>query len=246
MKHTKYLNRPTAVSDGLATEYLPLELKGKLNEMMLQRTKRHTLEMLPSLQMDTFWWHPSEKIREHYAACCATKVEDGSDQFCASMERFHELRNILNAEDSPKFTIITSLVKGYLALGEFVIISSICKERTLNVLEKKLKDAGLRVGRIDGDVRPTKRQDIIESDAFDVLLLSTLAAGEGIDLPRYSRVIIANLSWTPAHDDQLIARAHRFGQTKMVHVVFLISAGTIGKSIKLAAFLLHCEIHFTH
>jgi len=62
---------------------------------------------------------------------------------------------------------------------------------------------------------------------FDVLLLSTGAAGTGLTLTRASRVIVYDPDWNPSNDAQAVDRAHRIGQTQEVQVYRLFLAGSI-------------------
>lgn len=40
-----------------------------------------------------------------------------------------------------------------------------------------------------------------------------LVGGQGLNLTSADRVIVVDPDWTPANDNQAVARAHRLGQT---------------------------------
>ncbi|EUJ34343.1 helicase [Brochothrix thermosphacta DSM 20171 = FSL F6-1036] len=65
-----------------------------------------------------------------------------------------------------------------------------------------------------------------------VFLISLKAGGTGLNLTGASRVILYDLWWNPAVEQQAAARAHRIGQTKDVDVVRIISKGTIEENIR--------------
>ena len=59
------------------------------------------------------------------------------------------------------------------------------------------------------------------------LLLATDAASEGLNLHHRCRLVInLELPWTPVRLEQRIGRVERLGQTRRVHAVHLLAAGT--------------------
>ena len=83
-----------------------------------------------------------------------------------------------------------------------------------DLLADRVKDEGVRWGRIDGSVTGEARAalvDALQAGTLDVLLLSTKAAGEGITLTRATDVAFAERDWTAAAEEQAEDRAHRYG-----------------------------------
>ncbi|CAH9120109.1 unnamed protein product [Cuscuta europaea] len=82
---------------------------------------------------------------------------------------------------------------------------------------------------MDGKIDAKYRQERIrsfndpESEA-KVLLASTAACCEGINLIGASRIVLLDVVWNPSVTRQAISRAYRLGQTKVVHVYNLISS----------------------
>jgi SNF2 family DNA or RNA helicase len=64
-----------------------------------------------------------------------------------------------------------------------------------------------------------------------VFLISLRAGGTGLNLTGADTVILYDLWWNPAVEDQATGRAHRFGQKKVVQVFRLIAEGTIEEKI---------------
>ncbi|XP_011626997.1 SNF2 domain-containing protein CLASSY 1 isoform X2 [Amborella trichopoda] len=60
-----------------------------------------------------------------------------------------------------------------------------------------------------------------------VLLASTSACSEGINLTGASRLVLLDAEWNPSKIKQAIARAFRLGQERMVYVYKLVALGTI-------------------
>jgi len=64
------------------------------------------------------------------------------------------------------------------------------------------------------------------------VLLATDAASEGLNLHQRCRLVInLELPWTPIRLDQRAGRVDRIGQSKTVHAIHLIAAGTFEESI---------------
>lgn len=83
----------------------------------------------------------------------------------------------------------------------------------------------------------TPAADRVEmSNAFnagekDVFLISLRAGGTGLNLTGADTVILYDLWWNPAVEDQAAGRAHRFGQKNVVQVMRFITEGTIEEKI---------------
>ncbi|KAK5051571.1 hypothetical protein LTR84_003223 [Exophiala bonariae] len=103
---------------------------------------------------------------------------------------------------------------------------------TLNLIEQLLSSTGLTYLRLDGSVAAKKRQGLVDqfnrnksSQSF-AFLLSAKAGGVGLNLIGASRLVLFDVDWNPATDDQAIARIHRQGQQKHCKIYrFLIKGG---------------------
>ncbi|SHG26247.1 DEAD/DEAH box helicase [Ornithinibacillus halophilus] len=102
------------------------------------------------------------------------------------------------------------------------------------IIRKKLEDKGIDYFYLDGQ---TKSQDrVTMSDRFnngerDIFLISLKAGGTGLNLTGADTVILYDLWWNPAVEDQATGRAHRFGQKNVVQVIRMITEGTIEEKI---------------
>src|SRR5690606_12049112 len=68
-----------------------------------------------------------------------------------------------------------------------------------------------------------------DSPGFNVLILSTRAAGVGLNVTGANHVIHYTRWWNPAQEKQATDRVHRIGQQKPVHVHFPIVVDPIGQ-----------------
>mmetsp|Transcript_37693 Transcript_37693/g.61364 ORF Transcript_37693/g.61364 Transcript_37693/m.61364 type:complete len:540 (-) Transcript_37693:714-2333(-) len=164
---------------------------------------------------------------------------------------FMQLRKCCNhpylfpgAEDDPDNTGVKELVE---TSGKLAVLDKLLLElfknghravlfsqftRTLDLLEDYMRLRGYRYLRFDGSTSRVHRTVMInrfnEPGSQDfVFLMSTRAGGMGINLQTADTCILYDSDWNPQPDLQAMARVHRIGQTKTVHVYRLVTGGTI-------------------
>jgi SNF2 family DNA or RNA helicase len=83
----------------------------------------------------------------------------------------------------------------------------------------RLLDAGVtNVATFDGRTPRGRRSEILGA-GFEVLVLQIQTGCEGLNLQAdFSEVYFVSPSWNPATEEQAVARCHRIGQKKEVHV----------------------------
>lgn len=100
----------------------------------------------------------------------------------------------------------------------------------LDIIAQHLAVKGYTHFRIDGSTPPLER--IQQCDDFnngerDLFLLSLKAGGTGLNLTGADTVILYDLWWNPAVEQQASDRVHRIGQRNVVNIIKLISEGTL-------------------
>ncbi|XP_058516092.1 transcription termination factor 2 isoform X1 [Ochotona princeps] len=129
-------------------------------------------------------------------------------------------------EDKRESTKITSL------LAELEAIRSNSKSQKsvivsqwtsmLRVVALHLKRRGLTYATIDGSVNPKQRMDLVEafnrSGSPQVMLISLLAGGVGLNLTGGNHLFLLDMHWNPSLEDQACDRIYRVGQQKDVVV----------------------------
>ena len=101
-------------------------------------------------------------------------------------------------------------------------------------LEHQISDEfGVQVQTINGQVTGSKRRmKIIErfskAPGFQVLVLAPRAAGVGLNITAANHVVHYTREWNPAIEEQATARAYRMGQTRNVHVHYIITQSASG------------------
>ncbi|KAG7095691.1 hypothetical protein E1B28_006405 [Marasmius oreades] len=92
----------------------------------------------------------------------------------------------------------------------------------LNLVEPWLRNAGYKFVRYDGTMKPPQREEtlnIIKTNPnIRVILISFKAGSTGLNLTCCNNVILVDLWWNPALEDQAFDRSHRYGQKKDVNI----------------------------
>jgi SNF2 family DNA or RNA helicase len=100
-------------------------------------------------------------------------------------------------------------------------------------LDALLSKAGMEeCAVINAEVKAENRVKVLEEMKANpkrrVLLASTLAAGEGLNMQFMSNCIILERQWNPANEEQAEARFPRPGSTAdQINAIYMLAAGTI-------------------
>ncbi len=134
---------------------------------------------------------------------------------------------------SSKADVILELVQNGRAAGERALVFS---QFTgfLDLLGRRLDEAGVPYYRLDGSTSKRQRADLVErfnGGDVPVFLISLKAGGTGLTLTGASMVIHADPWWNLAEEEQATDRAHRIGQTQTVKVYKVIAQDTVEERI---------------
>lgn len=100
------------------------------------------------------------------------------------------------------------------------------------VLAAAVSSSGLTtLGPLTGKVPPAQRQRMVDDFSKHkgpaVLFGQIDVGGTGLNIQAASVVVLTEPPWKPALEDQAIARCHRMGQARRVHVHRLLAAGSV-------------------
>uniref|UniRef100_G1SDP6 Transcription termination factor 2 n=1 Tax=Oryctolagus cuniculus TaxID=9986 RepID=G1SDP6_RABIT len=105
----------------------------------------------------------------------------------------------------------------------------------LKVVALHLKRHGLTYATIDGSVNPKQRMDLVEafnrSSGPQVMLISLLAGGVGLNLTGGNHLFLLDMHWNPSLEDQACDRIYRVGQQKDVVIHRFVCEGTVEEKI---------------
>ncbi len=104
----------------------------------------------------------------------------------------------------------------------------------LAIIEKELKNKNISNFYLEGSTKVQDRNDYVKrfnQGEGKVFLISLKAGGTGLNLVGADTVIHYDPWWNPAVEEQATDRAYRIGQKNSVHVIKLITKGTIEEKI---------------
>ena len=148
--------------------------------------------------------------------CNSTFLFDKKTNHSPKLAEFREIIRELAIEENRKVVVFSEY------------------ERMTHLAGEELKKLGIGFVSLHGGVPSRNRGALMEtfrSDAECRVFLSTDAGGVGLNLQSASAVINFEPPWNPARLEQRIGRVHRLGQAHPVHVVHLLTKGSIEERV---------------
>jgi superfamily II DNA or RNA helicase len=130
---------------------------------------------------------------------------------------------------SAKFEQLMDIVKECQTSGKRILIFSQFT-KMLEMIGRALSTQGVSYFYLDGKTPSSERVALcnrFNEGEQNVFLISLKAGGTGLNLTGADTVVLYDLWWNPAVEQQAADRAHRMGQKKVVQVIRLIASGTI-------------------
>ncbi|WP_066498555.1 DEAD/DEAH box helicase [Abyssisolibacter fermentans] len=136
-------------------------------------------------------------------------------------------------EGSSKLDLLLELLDELLEGKHRVLIFSQFTSM-LKLIIEKLQEKDIDYFYLDGATKPLERHHMVNdfnNGMNQAFLISLKAGGTGLNLTGADTVIHFDPWWNPAVEQQAEDRAYRIGQEKVVHVMKLITKGTIEEKI---------------
>ena len=246
-KFTKEIEKPILRGDKEALE----ELNRRTAPFILRRMKKDVLTELPDKIEEKKVSDMTEEQRKVYLSYLAS-IKSEIDQEIESkgferskimiLSALTRLRQICchpatfldNYEGgSGKLMMLMDILEEALANGHRILLFSQFTSM-LSIIKDSLDEANISYFYLDGSTKAKERTDNVKrfnEGEGDVFLISLKAGGTGLNLTGADTVIHFDPWWNPAVEDQATDRAHRMGQEKTVHVMKMITKGTIEEKI---------------
>ncbi|KAB8132148.1 serine/threonine protein phosphatase [Gracilibacillus oryzae] len=218
---------------------------------ILRRVKKDVLEELPEKIESVQYSELTQSQKEVYLAYLERiqqnldksiqegSFERGKLEILAGITRLRQIccHPSLFLENyqgnSGKLEQLIELIKELHAKGKRALIFSQFSSM-LKLIAETLDQNGHQPFYLDGSTSSDKRMEMTEAfndGEKDFFLISLKAGGTGLNLTGADTVILFDLWWNPAVEEQAAGRAHRIGQKNVVQVIRFITEGTIEEKI---------------
>ena len=246
-KFVEYYEKPIIKEDKEALE----DLHQHISPFILRRMKKDVLTELPDKYESKMLTELSEEQKKVYLSYLENiRGEIHSDLSERGLERSRikilaaltRLRQICchpstfleNYQGgSGKLDLLMELIPEAIANDHRILVFSQFTSM-LKIIEDELKDMNISYFYLEGSTPTEERNDIVKrfnNGEGKVFLISLKAGGTGLNLVGADTVIHYDPWWNPAVEEQATDRVYRIGQQNKVHVLKLITKGTIEEKI---------------
>ncbi len=223
-------------------------LNARIQPFILCRMKKDVLRELPDKVEEKYLVDLSEEQKklyaaylEHYKGELLSDDDFGQNriQILSALMRLRQIcchpRTFMENYEggSSKLELLEQLVQNAVENGHRVLIFSQFTSM-LAIIRDLLDRMGIPYFSLEGATKISERMQSVKEfndGERTVFLISLKAGGTGLNLIGADMVIHVDPWWNPAVEDQATDRAYRIGQTKNVHVIRLLSRGTIEEKI---------------
>jgi SNF2 family DNA or RNA helicase len=248
--HTKFMNqyeKPILREEEGVLE----DLNRRILPFILRRMKKDVLQELPDkveTKMLTDMSEEQKKIYMSYVENAKNEIdleikekglEKSKLKILAALTRLrqiccHPATFLENYEGgSGKLELLMEIITDAIANDHRILVFSQFTSM-LGIIEKELQRQNIDNFYLEGSTKVKDRNDYVKrfnQGEGKVFLISLKAGGTGLNLVGADTVIHYDPWWNPAVEEQATDRAYRIGQVNSVHVIKLITKGTIEEKI---------------
>ncbi len=246
-RFAKKYERPAAKGE---TDCLQ-QLSRRIKPFLLRRMKKDVLAELPDkieTKLVTELTEEQRKLYLSYAQQARNEISDEISrvgfersrmQILAALTRLRQIcchpGMFLENYDggSGKISLFLQIMEELRENGHRILVFSQFTSM-LEILKEALTETEIPFFYLCGATKPAERREYVKrfnEGEGDLFLISLKAGGTGLNLTGADTVIHFDPWWNPAVEDQASDRAHRIGQEKNVHIIKLLTKGTIEEKI---------------
>jgi len=132
-----------------------------------------------------------------------------------------EMPNFIKMSSS-KLTKLVDTINKYEKSKKKIVFYTFHKE--MEFIKQQLIMTSYKVGVINGKTNLKKKNELVNSMEYDVLLIQIKAGSDGLNLQQYQQVYFVSPHWNPAVEKQAIARIYRIGQmANKIDIFYFVS-----------------------
>lgn len=208
-------------------------------DIIIRRTKADVLPDLPSIDRKFHHVELDPKLNKAYAAALK-ELDDmlysDENEFTKSTNTIAIMGRMRHITGISKVAECVDFVTEFLLSTDRKIVIFTHHQDVMEMLRSQLdswlEDGGFaKTLTLHSGLNGNDRQHLVEefksNGSRRLMIASTLAAGEGINLQFCSDAVLLERQWNPANEEQTEARFHRFGQLNNVSITYMIASGTI-------------------
>lgn len=250
MSHSKFVNRYERQIMKNDEDVLE-QLNRRIKPFVLRRMKKEVLTELPEKieekiltelseeQKKIYLSYMSDLRREVYSEVDAVGIARSRIVILAALTRLrqiccHPATFLDNYEGgSGKLDLLMEVLSGAAANGHRVLVFSQFTTM-LEIIARELDRHKFDYFMLEGATKVETRMDYVQrfnDGEKNIFLISLKAGGTGLNLTGADTVIHYDPWWNPAVEEQATDRVYRIGQKNKVHVIRLLTRGTIEEKI---------------
>ncbi len=206
-------------------------------DIIIRRTKSEVLKDLPSIDRKFHHVELDRKLHKVYDSLMQ-ELEDSmyDDNFGPTSPIIAIMGKMRHITGVSKVSECVDFVTEFLISTDRKIVVFTHHQDVMEMLRSQLdswcadggygKPLTLHSG-LNGDDRSRLVATFKEDVNSRIMIASTLAAGEGLNLQFCSDAVLLERQWNPANEEQVEGRFHRFGQLNPVSITYMLASGTI-------------------
>lgn len=228
-------------------------IRNKMGSLFMRRLKSDVAKDLPSKQEIKIEQEMAGEQLEMYLSVLVeiqNTVANNQSRGQAVLQALNQLRNIsdspitslksfksddFNFQDSAKLQVLYTVLSDVKSKEEKCIVFTQTRLTQVIVKEFLQSEFSINASIVNGDVPSSSsykssketRQQMIdkfqEKNGFNVIIMSPIAAGFGLNVVGANHVFHYTRHWNPAKEQQATDRAYRIGQDKDVYVYLPIT-----------------------
>lgn len=222
---------------GGLSHYGETRFKDVTKDFIIRYSRQEVLPDLPKIKRSNLISDLSEKVEEAYNAAVNSLIEEQeSDKSSAAkvMNILSYLTQMRHLTGLSKIDSCIEFVEEFISDNSRPITIGVHHSDVIEMIRARLEKLNIKTRTLIGTMNADERNDVVVSfrnKEFRVLLVSILAAGEGLNLQFCEDAIVLERQWNPANEEQFEGRFSRIKEDRSyashINVTYMVAAGTI-------------------